>query len=552
MFKRLSLRATTKRNSTHIHRNMNLKRKYKRLLGSIGLCILSLSAYSQDISDNALGYFNDAILFSQTSFSGSGRILGIAGAQTALGGDVSNIAHNPAGLGYYRRSEISFSPSLQYANTQTDYILPFSETRTQDDKINFHINHLGLVFFSGKDPQQQGKWRGGSIGLALTRVNNFQNRISLEGTNTTTSRTDSYVELTNGIPLSTLENFDEVAFDFERGAYNTFLTNPFDLDQNGNPIADPDTYFTLARDENENLISDIQQKQTIDTKGSQYQFNLAFGGNYDDKLYVGAGLGIGILNYEQDSEYSESIGGNSFLDSFTESNEFNLSGTGFNAQFGLIYRMNDWVRLGASFQTPTFYFINEESISNFSSLVFDTLDNLIPFEFETLPQEFDYRLQSPWRLNLGTSFFFNKLGFISIDAEYVDYTSMKLRNSDFPGFFDADNQTIESIYRPVWNFRLGSEFRFDYLRFRGGFAYEADPYDSDFDDIDKARYHITGGFGVRVPEFYIDLGLQYTWFESPAFNTYSLDPNGFLGGLAPVNQSENTNIRLIISAGLFF
>ncbi len=72
--------------------------------------------------------FEDAVQFSRTLNWGTARSAGMAGAFGALGGDLSTLSSNPAGIGVFRKSEVSITPSLNFANTKaTDYsILPTS------------------------------------------------------------------------------------------------------------------------------------------------------------------------------------------------------------------------------------------------------------------------------------------------------------------------------------------------------------------------------------------------------------------------------------------
>ena len=48
----------------------------------------------------------DALRYSYLDVSGTARFCGLAGAFSALGGDLSAIHQNPAGLGIYRKSSI--------------------------------------------------------------------------------------------------------------------------------------------------------------------------------------------------------------------------------------------------------------------------------------------------------------------------------------------------------------------------------------------------------------------------------------------------------------
>ena len=58
---------------------------------------------------------NDMYTLSQPSFGfGTARSMAMAGAFTSLGGDLSAMGINPAGLGMYRSNEISLSPMLGF------------------------------------------------------------------------------------------------------------------------------------------------------------------------------------------------------------------------------------------------------------------------------------------------------------------------------------------------------------------------------------------------------------------------------------------------------
>ena len=64
-------------------------------------------------------YAEDALRFSRTFPGGTARIMGMAGAQNALGADISSLVGNPAGLGFYRSSDFSISPTLRFNTTES-------------------------------------------------------------------------------------------------------------------------------------------------------------------------------------------------------------------------------------------------------------------------------------------------------------------------------------------------------------------------------------------------------------------------------------------------
>lgn len=75
-----------------------------RYLGAALLINLACSTWAQNETD--------ALRFSTLTQGGTARSNGMANAFGALGADPVAVAINPAGLGLYRTSEISFTPAL--------------------------------------------------------------------------------------------------------------------------------------------------------------------------------------------------------------------------------------------------------------------------------------------------------------------------------------------------------------------------------------------------------------------------------------------------------
>src|SRR5665647_3418232 len=63
----------------------------------------------------------DAQKYVQTDINGTARYMGMGGAFGALGGDASAIKDNPAGLGIYRKSELSGTMNIMMQNTTSNW-----------------------------------------------------------------------------------------------------------------------------------------------------------------------------------------------------------------------------------------------------------------------------------------------------------------------------------------------------------------------------------------------------------------------------------------------
>jgi hypothetical protein len=94
-----------------LNRKNNMKDIRKVLLASLLMSSIS-AGFAQDNNYDALSR-----LFSQTAPSGSARFQALGGNHSALGADISSNSSNPAGLGFYTRSE--FSISLLFKSIQT-------------------------------------------------------------------------------------------------------------------------------------------------------------------------------------------------------------------------------------------------------------------------------------------------------------------------------------------------------------------------------------------------------------------------------------------------
>ena len=82
---------------------------------NVGACLCGGTAFSQSQLD--------AFKYSQTELNGTARYLGMGGAFGALGGDISAMNTNPAGLAIYKSSEVVTTLSLSSASAKTDWLV---------------------------------------------------------------------------------------------------------------------------------------------------------------------------------------------------------------------------------------------------------------------------------------------------------------------------------------------------------------------------------------------------------------------------------------------
>ncbi|MDR0692721.1 MAG: hypothetical protein LBF69_06765, partial [Prevotellaceae bacterium] len=84
----------------------------------------------------------DGLILSQTQYEGTARFTAMGGAFAALGGDFTTLSINPAGIGVYRNSELTFSLAFNHGNTDADYL----GNTANDSYSKLSVNNLGIVF----------------------------------------------------------------------------------------------------------------------------------------------------------------------------------------------------------------------------------------------------------------------------------------------------------------------------------------------------------------------------------------------------------------------
>ena len=109
----------------------------------------------------------DAYNLSQTELRGTARFMSMAGAFTALGGDLSTLNQNPAGIGIYRGSEIGFTLDINMLNTKSSGI----PGGYSDSKTHVDVNNVGYIgtYNTGSSLMQTFSW-----GISYGRQKSFE------------------------------------------------------------------------------------------------------------------------------------------------------------------------------------------------------------------------------------------------------------------------------------------------------------------------------------------------------------------------------------------
>ncbi len=531
----------------------------------------------------------DAFQLSQSQLRGTARYMSMAGAFGALGGDLSTLNQNPAGIGVYRSSEIGATLDIDMQRTTLGNTgsSPFTQKQTRAACNNF--GYVGSTKISSSIMPYF------SWGVTYNRVNSFERRFRGYFPVINTSWSNYVASLSGGIADTDLlgtENYDPF-FDskvpwISALAYNTFLISPTGSynPANQNSWQYQGLWGSESRGDAE---VEVYQKGYLD------EYSINFGGNFANMVYWGIGFGITDLSFIQSTYYNEEIA-NARVPNADQTGIVNgdalwgienyqtVSGTGFNMKVGLIFKPVNEFRLGIAVHTPTWYNLNFTSnawidyglgqIEGDGYYTFDSqADNN---EFATTQEGiWSRKLKTPWRLMASAAGVFGGRFIISADYVYEAYPSMRL--SDDYGELDDVTADIKQYYKPSNELRLGAEFRVT-PRFsvRAGYGlkttgakqkvsegreYVYTTGTHSIYEFGNDRHNITLGLGYRFGGFYVDAAWVHSTQKSnwSAFSPFPRAKNGEAAyelvdhaSKGPMAQVTDTRNHLVLSVGFKF
>ena len=499
----------------------------------LGLLCICLSYLSQGQTAA------DALRYSELLPSGTARMVGVGGAMSSLGGDMGSLSLNPAGVAVYRKSEFTLSPRIQFTSVGSTLN---DGPQFVENKAKFGIENVGLVFYKGYNNK---KLKALNLGISLNKVANFSRRTVYEGT-TAGSIINEFQENAQGLTNAELDGFTSgIAAD----AGALFI---LDGDQSTEWSSDfRDAFGTLFDFEN----ASIARKETITTIGGVNDLAFTMGLNISHKLYVGIAGSFPIVRFEETRSYEEDDSNTNAVPLFRNLNynqSITTSGIGAAFRAGFIYRITNEIRLGGSVHSPTRYALSDSFNTSMEYFFVEdegtSTQALIDGEGMSLPGEFNYALKTPWRISGGASVVLKKFGFISLDVEYLDYSSQEYNfttNGNTPGLRtaeDAVNTDIESSFTSALNIKIGAEYLIKKFRLRAGYGRFGSPFDEGVD----ARNVISVGAGFRGENTYLDLAFRNT-SSTESYSPYT-SPNQFSQQIF----SDITTNNLILTFGYRF
>ena len=512
-------------------------------LNLIFIGILSVSnIYAQDITD--------ALRYSQDEIQGTARYRALSGAFGALGGDMSAVSINPASSAVFSQSHASFSLSNQDVKNETAYFNGLTSTNNS----NFDINQGGASFVFAS--RNNSPWKKFSVGVAYERTNNHDDSWNAVGLNTTNDPNFSnsiasyFYDYADGKRLDNISAFpDETleeayadigsAYGFANQqaflGFESYIIEPDDINNDANTL-----YSSKIIPGN--FSHDYSYLAT--GYNGKISFNLAT--QYEDNLYLGLNLNSHFIDYQRTTLLFENNNngipnaGDYLVRNIEFENNLSTRGNGFSFQLGGILKLSPEFRVGVTYDSPTWYTIEEETTQYISTVREEDTGTRVtqvinPQTVNVYPQ---YKLQTPAKITGSLAYVFGTQGLISFDYSRKDYSATSFRPED--DFVDL-NADVNNLLTAASTYKIGGEYKIKQISLRGGYRFEESPYK----DGVTVGYLNGYSFGIGYNFGNTKLDVTFDGYERESKNNlYNL----MLGGAPQANLNrKNSNITLSLS-----
>jgi long-subunit fatty acid transport protein len=460
---------------------------------------------------------DDALRYSQVFYGGTARFMSMGGAFTALGGDISSLSQNPAGIGVFRSSEMSVTPQLNYINSTAGF-----HGNTSDYIYNFNLGQAGFVSNIVTNKGSTGLLKL-NFGYSFNKTNNLHQETRIQGINNTSSMADYWAGVGEGTKYYNLEGPEGIAYD-------TWIIDTI----TGSGAMSYGTVFSNYGDNPPSVYGQTVQR-LISNEGFTGEHAISIGGNYSDRVYFGATFGISQLRYISQFQHSEVANDQmpSLFENFNYLDYYEDRGTGYSFKLGAIIKPVETMRIGIAFHSPVWYHIDEYFFETVSSNFSDGSR----YESSNDPMRFNYALATPFRVLGGVAIQIKKVALLSADYEFVDYSMAKFSETGDGYNYSEKNDNIQNSLKSASNLRVGGEFRFDKLYLRGGYGYYGKAFAQSEDNANLDYNAISGGIGFREKNFSIDFGYTHM-SSSQIYYLYPL-PDTFEAARANISTNQN-------------
>lgn len=449
---------------------------------------------------------SDGLRYAMDNLNGTARFRSMSGAFGAVGGDLSAIHVNPAGGAIFNYNTASATLSLSNTKSNSRYF----GTTTNDRDTSFDLNQAGGIFVFHNQDLSSG-WTKFTFGIAYDNANNFDNSLSYKGTGRR-SIDQFFLNQANGLPVGVIDNnyrYDELGFQDQQAylAYQTYLidTSTYPFDPN-----------------NPNYISNVPQtgsyahQNYITTNGYNGKLAFNFASSYKDRLYIGLNLNAHFTDYTKNSTVYESNNGPlnanpnyATVHQIQFNNDTHTYGSGFSFNIGAIAKITDELRLGAAYESPTWYRLTDE-LSQSLYTTYTPGGSTIRQQASLNPNLVNvyptYTLQTPGKFTGSLAYVFAKTGLISFDYGIKDYSNIKFKPNNT--YNNSLNDIYSNTLTSAQEFRVGAEYKIKQVSLRGGYRFEESPYKDEKIVGDLKGY--SAGIGYNFGNARLDFAYSFS------------------------------------------
>lgn len=469
--------------------------------------------------------------------NGTARFIGMGGAMSALGADISTMGTNPAGIGLYRSADVATSLSLN--------ALAEGQKFDEHGKTRMSYDQAGIVY---PFKMENGSMRFFNVGFNYHKRKNFKSLIGADQL------------LANGasqtwemVDVSSYWGGTDKETPLSNAGHQTYL-----YEKSGG--VDDSGY------EQYNVYNGVNNSYRKWVTGGiqQYDFNMST--NISDRYYFGITFGVYNVDVDSYSGYMENLALNdgTSVGDYLLTNARSLSGNGIDFKFGtIIYPIEgSSFRVGLSFSTPVWYSLT----ANCTSQIYSTIGGK-KYDIRTEVGDHDFNIRTPWKFNISAGGTIGNFLALGAEYEYSDYSSASLSYDDvYDEWGWGGNQTKDrelnreasKYLKGVSTVRLGAEAKLDYgLSLRLGYNYVSTPIKSNalqnqfinsasIDYNTSTNYvnlgdinRYTVGLGYKAKHFYTDFAWQYQQ-QSGDFYAFTTQR----GNPSETNEAPCTKLKL--------
>lgn len=544
----------------------------------------------------------DAFTLSKSDIKGTARYMSMGGAFGALGGDLTTLSVNPAGIGVYRSNEVGFTLDLDAQNTNSSVN---GNLVSNQANTPFLLNNIGGVFTLKLNSDVVPNL---NFGFTYNKTASFNRKWQGSFGNINTSMTNWIAGVSNEQGVTIDEVSGSNYFDpYYNGnapwisilGYQGYLTNPEEYvdSQTNKTITDwTGQWGDSIHDSMGNVVNPATSGSadySVVEKGGIDSFNIALGGNFGNIVFWGMDFDITNLNYTRQSYYGESLenayvqgtaGIEQVPSKWNLNNNYRVSGQGFAYKLGLIFKPIQEFRIGFAFHTPTFYSLTQEYLAsvaysyNNESWVLPTQNNNL-ITNGGIPGANNFRFRTPWVINVSAAGVIGSKFIISGEYEWKQYSKMKFSDPYTYDYYDdwytapsgnsydndGTNSTISAYASNTNTFKVGAEYRVSpQLSVRAGYANVSSAISNEAKNgyyaistsnlfpsylFEDSTNYISCGLGYKIKGFYADVAYIYKHTDS-TYHAFTDDPSSQLK--SPSAKVGFTSNQVVLSLGYKF